>query len=155
MDFDQNSVTAGGMDGCIDFAHPSNHGLPEDVWCDDCVLTGVFENYSDVMSRADFWVAAAHAVIRLSSNNALDLKSEFTFGRLDTDSCPESGPRLPLSSDCTEVEGVFLDRLGLTLTDAVALLGAHTIGRGDAAFSGHHGIWVDTDAESVVSLSFA
>ena len=71
MDFDQNSVTAGGMDGCIDFAHPSNHGLPEDVWCDDCLLTEVFENYSDVMSRADFWVAAAHAVIRLSSSNAL------------------------------------------------------------------------------------
>lgn len=52
------------------------------------------------------------------------------------------------------MEGVFVDRLGLTRTDAVALLGAHTIGRGNTIFSGHHGIWVDTTAESTVSLVF-
>lgn len=27
-------------------------------------------------------------------------------------------------------------------------MGAHTLGRGDAQFSGHHGTWVDTDEDS-------
>merc|ERR1712194_445216 len=53
-------------------------------------------------------------------------------------------------ASCTEVEGVFLHRLGLTWTDAVALLGGHTIGRGSADFSGHDGIWVETEEESVI-----
>jgi len=32
----------------------------------------------------------------------------------------------------------------------VALLGAHTLGRGDREFSGHHGTWVDNDEEAQV-----
>ena len=34
-----------------------------------------------------------------------------------------------------KVEDVFLNRMGLTWTDAVALLGGHTIGRGSEHFS--------------------
>ena len=64
------------------------------------------------------------------------------------------GLRLPAASGCDAVEGVFVDRLGLTRTDAVALLGAHTIGRGDTEFSGHNGIWVDTVQQSTVSFNF-
>ena len=64
------------------------------------------------------------------------------------------GLRLPAASGCDAVEGVFVDRLGLTRTDAVALLGAHTIGRGSTDFSGHNGIWVDTVQASTVSFNY-
>ena len=154
MDFNINDEGIPmGSDGCIDMDHPDNSGLPQDVWCDNgCPLTEVYNSNFSHLSRADFWVAAANAVIRIASNNELDLKDTYVSGRVDAESCVDQGLRLPAASGCDAVEGVFVDRLGLTRTDAVALLGAHTIGRGDQAFSGHHGIWVDTEAQSVVSI---
>jgi hypothetical protein len=151
MDFDATNVTNPmGPDGCIDMDHPDNSGLPQDVWCDDCPLTQVYDSNYSHLSKADFWIAAANAVIRIASDGALDLKSTYVSGRADSDSCDSQGLRLPAASGCDQVELVFVDRLGLTRAEAVALLGAHTIGRGDAEFSGHHGIWVDTEAQSVV-----
>lgn len=159
MDFD---VTAAGnqlgSDGCIDFLHPANAGL-SDLWCDDseaCPLKALHDGPYAFMSRADFWVAAANAVIRTTSiNNQVILP--FHWGRNDRDpnaaggsECAASSSRLPAESGCSEVEAVFLDRMGLSWRDAVALLGAHTLGRGDAAFSGHDGAWVDTDEETVI-----
>ena len=154
MDFNINDEGIPmGSDGCIDMDHPDNSGLPQDVWCDNgCPLTEVYNSNFSHLSKADFWVAAANAVIRIASNNELDLKDTYVSGRVDAESCVDQGLRLPAASGCDAVEGVFVDRLGLTRTDAVALLGAHTIGRGDQAFSGHNGIWVDTEAQSVVSI---
>ena len=40
------------------------------------------------------------------------------------------------------MEGVFINRMGLTWTDTVALMGAHTLGRGDKDFTGHDGTFV-------------
>jgi len=140
-----------GADGCIDWQHEANSGL-NTIWCDDgCPLTQIYQEKYSLMSRADFWVASANAVIKLRSpNNALDLKTTFKWGRVDADQCPDSALRLPGASDCGQVQDVFLNRLGLTWTDAVALIGAHTLGRGSSGFSGHDGIWVDTDSESTI-----
>ena len=152
MDFSINEAIPMGSDGCIDMEHPDNSGLPQDIWCDNgCPLTEVYNSNFAHISKADFWIAAANAVIRLASNNGLDLKSTYVSGRVDAESCDGQGLRLPAASGCDAVQGVFVDRMGLTLTDGVALLGAHTIGRGNELFSGHHGIWVDTEAQSVVS----
>ena len=153
LDFDINDVSNPmGSDGCIDMEHADNSGLPQDVWCDTgCPLTEVYNNNFSHLSKADFWVAAGNAVIRIASNNALDLKSTYVSGRADADSCVGQGARLPAASGCDSVETVLVGRMNLTLTDAVALLGAHTIGRGDTLFSGHHGIWVDTELQSTVS----
>jgi len=151
MDFDQNHGIPMGSDGCIDMDHADNSGLPQDVWCDGCPLTEVYNNNFAHISKADFWIAAGNAVIRQSSDNALDLKSTYMSGRVDAESCVDQGLRLPAASGCDAVEGVFVERMGLTLTDGVALLGAHTIGRANELFSGHHGIWVDTEAQSTVS----
>ena len=151
MDFDQNHDIPMGSDGCIDMDHADNSGLPQDVWCDGCPLTEVYNNNFAHISKADFWIAAGNAVIRQSSDNALDLKSTYMSGRVDAESCVDQGLRLPAASGCDAVEGVFVERMGLTLTDGVALLGAHTIGRANELFSGHHGIWVDTEAQSTVS----
>ena len=151
MDYDINdAINPMGMDGCIDFNHSANAGL-SDIWCDDCDLTAIYNaGYASSMSRADFWVASANAVILITSNDELDLKDTFAFGRVTAETCVGSATRLPEDSSCNFVEDVFLNRMDMTWTNAVALLGAHTLGRGSINFSGHDGIWVDTVEESIV-----
>jgi hypothetical protein len=157
MDYDMTDETnPGGPDGCLDLTHANNAGL-SDIWCDNdndvnpvaCPFKFLYDEvYSTVMSRADYWVAGANAAIAFSSLHRLDLP--FQWGRVDRDVCAESSDRLPADTGCTAVEGVFLNRMGLSWTDAVALLGGHTLGRGDENFSGHPGTWVETAEESTV-----
>jgi len=155
MDFDQNvllpSEEIGGPDGCIEFSHPANAGL-DDLWCDDpddCPLKALYDDvYANIMSRADFWVASATAVIENTAPSPINLP--FLWGRKDRANCPNSAIRLPEPNGCNDVEDAFINRMGLSWTDAVALLGAHTLGRGDADFSGHPGTWVNSDEESTV-----
>lgn len=150
MDYNRWDTTSYGPDGCIDETHPANNGL-ESIWCPNCALTQLYNGKYSRLSRADFWIASSNAVIRQTSlRNSLDLKTTFTWGREDRNSCPGSGQRLPTPEGCDQVEGVFLDRMGLEWADAVALLGAHTLGRGDRAFSGHHGAWVSSDSDAQV-----
>mmetsp|Transcript_23458 Transcript_23458/g.34794 ORF Transcript_23458/g.34794 Transcript_23458/m.34794 type:complete len:530 (+) Transcript_23458:84-1673(+) len=154
MDFDRNQDTADdrlGSDGCLDFSNPANAGLP-DLWCDNptaCPFKALYDtSYATLMSRADFWVAAANAVVAETSVARIDMP--FRYGRIDRDDCPASSSRLPEPGGCSEVQATFIDRMGVSWRDAVALLGAHTLGRGDADFSGHAGTWVQSDAESTI-----
>lgn len=152
MDFNRRSTSRQyGSDGCIDWSDDINAGL-DTIWCDDCPLTKVYkEKYAEYVSRADFWVAAANAVTRQTSvNNDLDLIDTFRVGRVDRDSCPGSADRIPEPSGCDAVEETFIDRMGLTWTDAVALMGGHTLGKGDRDFSGHEGVWVDNFQEAMM-----
>jgi hypothetical protein len=131
MDYNPSLSPRMGPDGCFDPDHPNNAGL-DTVWCEDCVLTLLHGHKYSHISRADFWVASANAVIHLTSvDNALDMRETFRWGRKDRDSCIGSGQRLPRPSGCQQVEAVFLTRMGLSWREAVALLGAHTLGRGD------------------------
>ena len=124
-----------GPDGCYDVSHPSNDGL-ETIWCQGCKLTLLYERKYSHLSRADYWIAAANAVIKQTSlDNALDLRDTFTWGRKDRNICSGSGERLPEATGCNQIEDVFLTRMGLGWKDAVALMGAHTIGRGDKEVS--------------------
>lgn len=136
MDYDRFSSTPYGSDGCFDPNHDANAGLPEGVWCRNCLLRGLHESKYSFISRADFWIAAANAVIRQTSvGGVLDLRNTFKWGRVDRGSCPGSGDRVPSPSGCDAVEGTFLGRMGMEWVDAVALMGAHSIGRGDADVS--------------------
>lgn len=136
LDYDRRSSRRYGPDGCFDPNHEANRGLPESVWCKTCLLRVLYEEKYNFLSRADFWIAASQAVIRQTSiNNSLDLKEQFTWGRIDRDSCEGSGDRLPVPSGCSEVEDAFLTRMGLEWKDAVALMGAHSLGRGNALVS--------------------
>lgn len=151
MDYDHNDPSDPmGPDGCYDPNHPSNAGL-DTIWCTECKLRELYRDKYPHLSRADFWIAAANAVIRQTSiSNSLDLRETFVWGRKDLSVCRGSGLRLPQSTGCDEVEDVFLERMGLTWTDAVALLGAHTLGRGDRRFSGHEGSWSSSANEAQV-----
>jgi hypothetical protein len=133
MDYNQHASQNNrmGADGCYDKRHPSNAGL-DTIWCQGCPLKMLYTKKYSHLSRADFWIASANAVIRQTSiGNALDMRDTFRWGRKDADSCQGSGDRLPQASGCDEVEGVFLNRMGLRWSDAVALLGAHTLGRAE------------------------
>mmetsp|Transcript_15100 Transcript_15100/g.23017 ORF Transcript_15100/g.23017 Transcript_15100/m.23017 type:complete len:462 (+) Transcript_15100:72-1457(+) len=150
MDFDLNfsGEERLGSDGCLEFDNGANAGL-DDIWCDSCALKQLYDtSYSSFISRADFWVAAANGVVAETSDGLLNLP--FRWGRLDRNVCPLSSGRLPEASGCTEVEETFINRMGVTWKDAVALMGAHTLGRGHTQFSGHDGTWVETDEDSTV-----
>ncbi|EJK73284.1 hypothetical protein THAOC_05100, partial [Thalassiosira oceanica] len=151
--YDRTSTPMYGPDGCFDLSDGINSGLPEDIWCDECPLTLVYNRKyrPNNIGRADFWVAAGNAVIRQTSiNNDLDMRSSFRWGRQDRFLCPGSGDRLPGSTGCAATEAAMIERMGLTWRDAVALMGAHTLGRGETRFSGHHGTWSDSDEAALV-----
>ncbi|KAL7432080.1 hypothetical protein ACHAXH_003840 [Discostella pseudostelligera] len=149
MDYDRNTPSNPmGPDGCFDVSHASNNGLSS-IWCSTCPLTLLHKQKYSQISKADFWIAAANAVIRQTSvNNALNLRSTFRWGRKDASSCSGSGTRLPTPTGCTSVQNTFLTRMGLSWRDTAVLMGGHTLGRGDSSFSGHHGIWEDTDTDA-------
>ena len=69
----------------------------------------------------------------------------FRWGRADAATCVfNGGSRLPAAEgDEAEIERVFVTQMGLTLDDAVALLGAHTLGRAQLINSGYEGPWVN------------
>jgi hypothetical protein len=131
MDYDKDDADPMGMDGCIDWLSTANAGLSS-IWNSFTPLYRLHqEKYFDI-TRPDFWVIAANAVILLTSvNNALDLQNTFYYGRRERNECEGSASRLPSTQNCQQVEGVFLDRMGMKWKDAVALLGAHTLGRGN------------------------
>ena len=149
MDYDlRNSTHPMGTDGCFDPDHQGNAGLPESVWCDTCSFKLLYESKYTHVSRADFWIASANAVIRQTSvDNALDLRDTFLWGRVDADTCVGSGDRLPIPGGCDESEGVFLTRMGLGWRDVVALMGAHTLGRGEDEVS-----WKDSMCDIYLHL---
>ncbi|KAL3784493.1 hypothetical protein HJC23_013636 [Cyclotella cryptica] len=150
MDHDRNSGTPYGSDGCIEWNHEVNKGL-QTIWCNSCPLTKLYKKTYSYISKADFWVISANAVIRqLSKNQSFDLANTFLWGRKDAASCQGAGDRIPTGTGCREVEDTLLDAMGLQWRDAVALLGAHTIGKGHEAFSGHDGYWMPTVADSLV-----
>ena len=135
MDYDRNSVTPFGSDGCVEMDHENNKGL-NTIWCTSCPLTKLHSEKYSFISKADFWVISANAVMRqLSKNQSFDLANTFLWGRKDATSCRNTGDRVPTGTGCREIEDTMLDAMGLRWKDVVALLGAHTIGKGHAAVS--------------------
>jgi len=150
MDFSPGADNRMGADGCYDPNHPNNAGL-ELVWSDQSALKQLYMQKYRHISRADFWIACANAVIRQTSiGQQLDMKNTFRWGRQDSDFCIGQADRLPLTSGCSQTENVFLNRMKMSWEDAVALMGAHTLGHGDRGDSGHQGTWVSSNSEATV-----
>ena len=149
MDFDRNAVAdeQEGSDGCLIFTEEDNIGL-EATWVGegDTLVPAIQALYESIyepmgMSRADYWVAIANAVVKAASpNQILDLP--FRYGRHTSEDCSFSIGRQPKANGCSDVEEVFINRMGVTWRDATALMGGHTLGAGSA--STHVGIWDNT-----------
>lgn len=156
-DFMDFAAGQGGSDACTDMADPDNGGLPA------CLATGehgialldIYQQFCVDVSLADFLVIAAEAVIlstrarHIASNPTappLNLRSSFRFGRVTATSCDFAAGRLPNPErGCQAVEDTFVNALGLSWTEAAALMGVHTLGRADVSNSGYHGWWSDPE----------
>lgn len=149
MDYDKDADDHQGSDGCIDWTHRSNSGL-ETIWNSNSAMRNVHRNKYSGISKADFWIIWAHAALNYGSqDNVIDMKDLYFWGRKDATVCRESGSRLPSSEGCQQVEDTFIKRMDLDWDEAVALMGAHTLGLGHKQFSGHEGKWVPNHRQAI------
>lgn len=140
--FNQNTQDDFGIDGCVDLNNPDNNGLQDAIE----LLNIIHAPWCDVISRADFWVLAGYVAVEISAPNGFTLPA-FRYGRTTNDNCVDADgavSRLPAASHgMEEIDRVFVTAMGLTRADAVALLGAHTLGRMETANSGFNGPWTN------------
>jgi len=139
--FDKATGT-GGPDGCIDLTLPENHGLR---WIAG-VIAPVFRKYASVISFADFVVLAANTGVYVASGNNLTLP--FNWGRANGNDCMTVDRNMlpQASKSISHIQDVFVTRMGLTLQDITALMGAHTVGRAEDINTGYSGAWDSTSA---------
>lgn len=144
-EFDQTASDTLRFDGCINLADAGNNGLGPTI----ATLETMWRPHCAFISRADYWYLAAKAVLEtVTTNSPADFAIPFTYGREDVAACTYSDftdlelSRLPgAEHGMDELERVFVTQMGLTLRDATALIGAHTLGRAQAAISGYNGPW--------------
>merc|ERR1740129_1121545 len=122
-------------------------------------LESMWQDFCTQVSAADFFVIAAEALIeatvpadrRAAWGQAF--AQNFRFGRQTQFDChPEPLPNPAFS--CDAVEENFIDRLGLSWTQAAALMGVHTLGRALPENSGFDGFWVSQQHARTFSTQY-
>jgi hypothetical protein len=147
----------GGPNGCIDFEFTtSNDGLQEVVGqLNDMYYSNGFDK---IISKADLYVLAANVATQYASMvpdppvlTTLDkpphtLMLPFRYGRVDAFSCNDAGwlPDADITWD--EMFALFGGRFGMSIKEAVSILGAHSVGRCTFSESGFEGGWTDTQS---------
>lgn len=125
---------SGRPSGCVNFNDPGNNGLA-------AIINGiepVYQMHKDVISRADYWVLVANVAIKESRGPVV----AYQWGRIDCNGDYPPLGRLPDNEgNFTELMNVFVNRMGLTVRDVVALLGAHSLGRAMPENSGYEFYW--------------
>jgi hypothetical protein len=105
-----------GSDGCLS-SSSDNNGLVESTSLVNTVINPMYmSNYSSVMSRADFWVLFANHVVAKASGDQVTIP--FYYGRSDNEECSEGLGRLPNAQQANAITKVFVDQMGLTVTEA-------------------------------------
>jgi hypothetical protein len=144
----------GGANGCIDWSFAGNNGLQEvTTTLNNTYMSGGF---SELLSRADFWVLAGNTAVLIASTlpsgkipegglpipqSALELP--FRYGREDDASCNGvDAAFLPaVQMGYAGTAAIFTTRIGMTPKQLVAVMGAHTLGRAQGQDSGFDGSW--------------
>jgi len=152
MDFNPKS-SGTGADACIDFEDPDNKGLKSCLLDDNTpegvpAVQGMWQKFCTEVSLADFFVITAEALIgKTLPNNQRWLKDamkkQFQFGRKTGVTCNNNMVLPNPEESCDAVDKNFRQSLGLTWTQATALMGVHTLGRAERKNSGFHGPWVN------------
>ena len=142
----------GGVDGCVDLDSLENRGLKEAIDLlepirrETTFLEGgggaSMSTSTSMLSRADIWALAANVMIETAKGPSL----EFKVGRIDAEagSCAGQGSTHVSAESTSSVETstAFVDRMGFTHREVVALIGAHVLGKASRANSGYEGKWV-------------
>jgi len=142
----------GGCNGCININNPDNNGLKPLAAGLDAVY--VANNFSRLLSRADFWayaaifavqnsVASANANCRTASCVVPDPGLVFKYGRKDCPTAPFGGNET-LPSSNLNYKGMmdyFAKEFNFTSAEVVALMGVHTLGEARTNNSGFFGKW--------------
>eukprot|EP01084_Bolivina_argentea_P265791 450654_1 len=134
------TLVASICNGCISFSNVNNLGLESGAILP---LESIYISYQNVMSRADFWAAAATIAIEYAQ--ALDFSNDFLpaipfyFGRRDCLTSPTGiqNRQFPdAHAGWQETINWFQIFLGMRPRTTVAILGAHTLGKTHERFSG-------------------
>mmetsp|Transcript_133138 Transcript_133138/g.235627 ORF Transcript_133138/g.235627 Transcript_133138/m.235627 type:complete len:504 (+) Transcript_133138:59-1570(+) len=143
-----------GADGCLYLPDGDNAGLSNCLAGSDNVV-GLLDAYEDFCTRislADFLVIGAEAVMNITRQNVLDdkpshkgldFRARFKYGRVTNPQCNSAIGVMPdAERGCDAVKDTMISKMGLTWTQAAALMGAHTIGQASLDRSGYNGRWV-------------
>eukprot|EP00039_Didymoeca_costata_P015855 m.274950 g.274950 ORF g.274950 m.274950 type:complete len:445 (+) comp16291_c0_seq4:191-1525(+) len=139
--FNRNDASnPGGPDGCFDTNNPDNNGLDGIAGR----IEDIYTAFCSSVSKADFWALAAKVSVDIASSS--NVKIPFRYGRTTRKNCIDSSngrSRLPgAEQGLPEINRIMVSNWGMSLERAVALLGAHTLGRAERQFSGYQGPWV-------------
>eukprot|EP01038_Epipyxis_sp_PR26KG_P009951 gene9951-13385_t len=134
---DINSADLAGPDGCMAIQQ-DNFGLFESTSPIMIQVETIFQKVCQYISRADFWIMFAKFVIEDIVPAGTPMLIKYQYGRKDSTSCMAGVGRLPSAQgNLNTIRNVFVNRMGLTMLDAVTLLGAHSLGHVDPSRSGY------------------
>ena len=134
-EYDQTTTDLNGPDGCLSTSNP-NHGLVETTTFVVSFLEPLWQTMCDKISRADFW-AMMGKIAAEAADPTLTLNIPMRFGRKDSVNCEGGINRLPDHQiGITEYQRVFVNQMGMSIAEGVALVGAHTVGHVHTEFSG-------------------
>ncbi len=116
-----------GSDGCLSFTD-ANEDLIATSSVVNTVIEPMWQKYCDKMSRADFWVLFAKLALE-KADGSHSLILPFQYGRKDAKECGVSTSRL-MDNQRGEDDffRVFLQQMQLSVSDAVTLMGARSVG---------------------------
>ena len=110
------------------------------------------------LSMADLYVLAGNTAIEYASTQdgkqnatGLDpvpapLTLPIRYGRVDVQKCNDSGYLPLISFDWSQMKTLFVGRFGMNIQEAVAIMGAHSVGRCQYANQGVDGGWTPTQS---------
>ena len=125
-----------GPDGCLQTINSDNAGLSDFDGAVNLILEPIWQRFCDKISRADSWAFWGKLVVESAASSPIEVN--FYAGRSDSKACDAGVGRLPVASalGLGEIHRVFINQMGLSLQDAVTLIGAHTLGHMSPKTSG-------------------
>ncbi len=125
----------GGPNGCIDRTAADNSRFILNAY--DRLITVSQIEMNNRISVADTIVLAASAFIMTmippSTTAGMDLLRDFQSGRVDQVPCAEKTSQLPVPTEGISAQQRLRVRLGITMEEMVALMGAHSLGGAQVA----------------------
>lgn len=152
VDVDMTTSDLMGSDGCIGDSLGST-GLIEPNSPVFTVLEPIYQNYCDQINRADFIVLFGKLVVELAEiTNSINLP--FSYGRREARDCSAGIGRSPDAQRGVDaIRETFIVRMNLTYTDAVVLLGGHTLGHVHPDNSGYNGHPGDPNTNTDITIN--